>query len=106
MPAPICPTPAFRCAMPVLMIGSTPESATSRASMPAGVPPKLSAGSVKAGLLPSVIDSMRRLFAVASAGVPPTNCTIAGDAAIANPPSPLVSVIAESPRSAAASSTE
>ena len=39
------------------------------------------AGSVNAGLLPSVIDSMRRLFAVASAGVPPTNCTMAGAAA-------------------------
>ncbi len=63
-------------------------------------------GSVNAGLLPSVIDSIRRLFAVASAGVPPTNCTMAGDAAIAKPPRPLVSVMAESPRSAAASSTE
>src|SRR3954469_14531574 len=82
MPAPIWPTPAFLCAMPVLMIGSTPESATSLASMPAGVPPKLSGGSVNAGLLPSVIESIRRLLAVASAGVPPTNCTIAGDAAI------------------------
>src|SRR6185436_14842747 len=106
MPAPIWPTPALRCAMPVLMIGSTPESATSLASMPAGVPPKLSGGSVNAGFAPSVMLSMRRLFAVASAGVPPTNCTIAGDAAIAKPPSPFVSVIAESPRSAAASSTE
>ena len=91
--------------MPVLMMGSTPESATRRASIPAGVPPKLSGGSVNAGLLPSVIESIRRLCAVASAGVPPTNWTIAGEAAIANPPSPLVSVMAESPKSAAASST-
>ena len=52
MPAPIWPTPAFLCAIPVLMIGSTPESTTSRASIPAGVPPKFSAGSVNAGLLP------------------------------------------------------
>ena len=71
----------------------------------AGVPAKLRAGSVNAGFTPSVIQSIRLLFAVASAGVPPTNCTIAGDAAMANPPSPLVSVMAESPRSAAASST-
>jgi hypothetical protein len=48
---------------------------------------------------------MRRLAAAASAGVPPTNCTIAGAAAIAKPPSPAVSVMALSPRSAAASST-
>src|ERR1700740_1307103 len=51
MPAPIWPMPAFWWAMPVLMIGSTPESATRRASMPAGVPPKLSAGRVNAGLV-------------------------------------------------------
>ena len=69
------------------------------------VAPKFSAGSVKAGCVPSVIDRMRRLFSVASAGVPPTNCTIAGAAAIAKPPTPAVSVIALSPRSAAASST-
>ena len=74
------------------------------ASIPAGVPPKFSGGSVNAGFCPSVILDILRLFAVASAGVPPTNWTIAGDAAIAKPPSPLVSVMAESPRSAAASS--
>ena len=33
-PAPICPTPASRCAMPLLMTGSTPLSTTLRASMP------------------------------------------------------------------------
>ena len=43
------------------------------------------------------------VFAIASAGVPPTNCTIAGAAAMAKPPMPAVSVIAESPRSRAAS---
>jgi hypothetical protein len=32
--------PAFRCAKPVLMIGSTPESATSCASNPAGAKAK------------------------------------------------------------------
>ncbi|MNC29532.1 hypothetical protein D3C75_777800 [compost metagenome] len=48
---------------------------------------------------------IRRLLLVASFGVPPTNFTIAGDDAIANPPTPAVSVMALSPRSAAASST-
>src|SRR5262249_35003084 len=34
-PAPIWPTPASRWAMPLLMTGSTPQSTTLRASMPA-----------------------------------------------------------------------
>ena len=38
--------------------------------------------------------------------VPPTNPTIAGDAAMANPPKPTVSVMAESPMSGLASSNE
>ena len=33
MPAPICPTPAFLCAIPVLMIGKIPESTTSLVSV-------------------------------------------------------------------------
>ena len=37
IPAPIWPIPALECAMPVLMIGRTPESATRTASIPAGV---------------------------------------------------------------------
>ena len=73
--------------------------------MPAAVGPKFSAGNVNAGLVPIVIDCIRRLFSVASAGVPPTNLTMAGAAAMANPPTPAVSVIALSPRSAAASFT-
>jgi len=40
MPAPIWPTPAWRCAIPVLIIGRTPVSTTLRASIPAGVPAK------------------------------------------------------------------
>src|SRR5437867_4840605 len=102
-PAPICPTPASRCAMPVLMTGRIPVSTTLRASMPAGVPPKLSAGSVNALLRPSVICVIANVLAIASCGVPPTNFTIAGAAAIAKPPTPAVSVIALSPRSGAAS---
>ena len=35
---------------------------------------------------------------------PPTNCTMAGAAAMANPPMPAVSVMAESPMSGLASS--
>ena len=48
----------------------------------------------------SYISSVRR---TAPAAVPPTNPTMAGDAAMANPPSPTVSVIAESPMSGLAS---
>src|SRR6185295_6286125 len=105
-PAPIWPTPARRCAMPLLITGSTPQSTTLRASIPAAPAAKSSAGSVNAGLTPSVIARIRRLWWIASAGVPPTNLTIAGAAAIAKPPTPAVSVIAESPRSAAASAME
>jgi hypothetical protein len=43
------------------------------------------------------------VLASASCGVPPTNLTIAGAAAMAKPPRPAVSVIALSPRSGAAS---
>ena len=105
-PAPIWPTPASRCAMPLLITGSMPQSTTLRASMPAADAAKSSAGSVNVGFAPSVIARMRRLWCIASAGVPPTNLTIAGAAAIAKPPTPAVSVIAESPRSAAASAIE
>ena len=80
--------------MPVLMTGSMPQSTTLRASMPAATAAKSSAGSVNDGLTPSVIASMRRLWWMASVGVPPTNLTIAGAAAIAKPPTPAVSVMA------------
>jgi hypothetical protein len=103
MPAPTWPMPASLWAMPVLITGSTPVSATLRASMPAGVPVKSSAGRVKAALRPSVMVIIARVWARACAGVPPTNCTIAGAAAMAKPPRPAVSVIAESPMSAPAS---
>ena len=89
--------------MPVLMIGAIPVSTTLRASMPAGVPAKSSAGRVSAPLRPSVMWLISSVFAIASCGVPPTNCTIAGAAAMAKPPRPAVSVIALSPRSGAAS---
>ena len=105
IPAPICPTPACLWAIPVLMTGKMPRSVTLRASIPAAVGAKLRAGSVNAGLPPRVMACIRRLLLVASTGVPPTNLTIAGDDAIAKPPTPAVSVIALSPRSAAASST-
>jgi hypothetical protein len=105
-PAPICPTPACRCAIPLLITGRMPESTTLRASMPAAAAAKSSEGSVNDAFAPSVIARIRRLWFVASAGVPPTNLTMAGAAAMAKPPTPAVSVIAESPRSAAASATE
>jgi hypothetical protein len=90
--------------MPVLMIGVMLVSSTLRASMPAGVPVKFIAGNVKPLLRPSVMCVISRVFAIASCGVPPTNCTIAGAVAIANPPSPAVSVIELSPMSGAACS--
>ena len=60
-PAPIWPTPASRCAMPLLITGSTPQSTTLRASMPAADAAKSSGGNVNVGLTPSVIARMRRL---------------------------------------------
>ena len=53
-----------------------------------------------------VTERIAWLAAIASAGVPPTNWTIAGAAAMANPPTPAVSVIALSPMSRAASALE
>lgn len=91
------PDPACLWAIPVLMTGKMPRSVTLRASIPAAVGAKLRAGSVNAGLPPRVMACIRRLLLVASAGVPPTNLTIAGDDAIAKPPTPAVSVIALSP---------
>src|SRR5437763_945370 len=43
-PAPTWPTPASRCAMPVLISGRIPVSTTRRTSIPVGVPRKSSAG--------------------------------------------------------------
>ena len=60
-PAPIWPTPATRCAMPLLITGSTPLSTTLRASMPAADDAKSSAGRLNAGLAPSVIARIRKL---------------------------------------------
>jgi hypothetical protein len=102
-PAPIWPTPGSLCAMPVLITGSIPVSTTRRASMHAGVPAKSSAGRVKAPFRLRVMCVIASVLASASCGVPPTNLTIAGAAAMAKPPSPAVSVIALSPRSGAAS---
>src|SRR5438093_11314045 len=91
-PAPICPTPGSRWAMPLLITGKMPQSTTLRASMPAAAAAKSSAGKVKDGLLPRVIARMRRLWCIASVELPPTNFTMAGAAAIAKPPTPAVSV--------------
>ena len=90
--------------MPVLMIGAMLVSSTLRASMPAGVPVKFIAGRVNALLRPSVMCVISRVLAMASCGVPPTNCTMAGAVAMAKPPSPAVSVIELSPMSGAACS--
>ena len=73
-------------------------------SMPVAVPWNSSTGIVQRGFSPSVISCIRRLVASASGTVPPTRRTMAGAVAIAKPPMPAVSVIAESPMSGLASS--
>src|SRR5262249_24088129 len=103
MPAPICPTPASRWAMPVLITGATPLSTTRRRSMPVGVPAQLSAGSAYSAFRASVMSYIARVYPKASAGVPPTKRTMAGAPAMAKPPMPAVSVMALSPRSGLAS---
>src|SRR5207244_3804673 len=50
-PAPTWPTPGWRWAMPVLMVGTMPVSTTRRMSMPVGTPAPSSAGMVHSGLL-------------------------------------------------------
>ncbi len=72
--------------------------------MPVGAPRKSSTGSGYAGFSATVISYSSRVVRMASTTEPPTNRTIAGAPAIANPPSPAVSVIAESPMSGLASS--
>ena len=71
--------------------------------MPVGVPRKSRAGRRYARLSPAVISYIRRVARSASAGVPPTNWTIAGAPPMANAPMPAVSVIALSPMSGLAS---
>ena len=103
-PAPTWPTPATLPAIPVLICGRMPVRHTFVTSMPVGVPWNSSTGTAQRGFSPSVISCIRRVVASASGTEPPTNRTIAGAVAIANPPMPDVSVIAESPMSGFASS--
>ena len=62
-------------------------------------------GSVKAACSATVISYISSVAVIASFGVPPTNWTMAGAAAIANPPIPAVSVIVLSPMSGLASAS-
>src|SRR4029077_9731998 len=104
MPAPTWPTPGSRCAIPVLMVGASPVSTTRRISMPVGTPAKSIAGMVHAGLGPTAISAIERVNTAASDARPaPIYPTTAGAAAIAKPPSPTVSTMAESPISGFAS---
>ena len=77
---------------------------TAATSIPVGVPRKSSTGIPNAGFSARVISYIRRVVASASGTSPPTKRTIAGAAAIAKPPMPEVSVMAESPMSGLASS--
>src|SRR3972149_3427455 len=92
--------------MPVLTRGVIPSSTTLRRSMPVGVPRKSSGGVVKCLCSATVISYISSVAFRASWGVPLTKVTMAGAAAMANPPMPAVSVMVLSPMSALASSLE
>ncbi len=93
--------------MPVLMTGAMLVSTTLRISMPVGTPRKSSEGSVHSGFSPAVISYIVRVKFNASIADPaPTNPATAGEAAIANPPRPIVSMMVESPMSGFASFSE
>ena len=67
----------------------------------------VAAAVVHAGLRPTVISAIERVNAAASEARPaPTYPTTAGAAAMAKPPSPMVSTMAESPMSGLASAAE
>src|SRR4029079_17440538 len=57
-PAPTWPTPGWRWAMPVLMVGASPVSTTNLMSMPVGTPAPSSGGIVPSGLLSTVISTI------------------------------------------------
>jgi hypothetical protein len=89
--------------MPVLMIGAMPVRTTASTSIPNGTPRKPSTGSVQVGCSDTVSWYISSVQVRASSASPPTRPTMAGAPAMANPPSPTVSVIAESPMSGLAS---
>jgi hypothetical protein len=72
--------------------------------MPVGEPRKSKTGIWYAGFSARVISYINWVASIAWGTSPPTNFTIAGAAAIAKPPIPAVSVMAESPMSGFASS--
>src|SRR5262249_16893003 len=105
MPAPIWPVPGTLPAMPVLISGVIPVSTTLRISIPTGEPRPARIGIFQWMCSPRQISVISSVTAKASCTPPlPTKPATAGDAAIANPPSPIVSTIALSPRSGFASS--
>src|SRR5262249_42167132 len=61
MPAPTWPTPGWRWAIPVLMVGTRDVSTTRRMSMPVGTPAKSMAGIVQARFRPTVISAIARV---------------------------------------------
>src|SRR5581483_3991488 len=87
-PAPTWPTPASRCAMPVLISGWMPVSAMRRTSIPVGEPRKSSDGMAWFGFSASVISYISRVASRAAVASPPTTRVMAGAAAIAKPPRP------------------
>ena len=85
-PAPTMPTPGSLWAMPVLICGRMPVSTTLRTSMPGGVPRKFEGRDREVVVLAKrdLVHLERGLSAIC--GVPPTNWTMAGAAAMAKPP--------------------
>jgi hypothetical protein len=90
--------------MPVLICGRMPVRATAATSMPVGVPRNSRIGIWYAVCSPTVISYIVCVARSANGTSPPTKRTIAGAAAMAKPPMPAVSVMAESPMSGFASS--
>ncbi len=90
-----------------MITGVIPVSTTLRASIPKQAPLKFHVGIAKLGFSPIQISVISLLICNASSNPPvPTNLVTAGAAIIAIPPTPIVSVIAESPISVFASSAE
>src|SRR4029453_6488807 len=89
-PAPTCPVPATRPAMPVLMIGAMPGRTTERTSMPNGTPRDPSPGRDHRGCSATVAWYISSVQVRASSTSPPTRPTMAGVPAMANPPRPTV----------------
>ena len=92
-PAPTWPTPAVRCARPLLTIGAMPVSCTRATSMPIGVPTNPSDGMSQRVLVPRVTWRSSSTSLGDRVGSPPVKRLSAGAATSAKAPSPTTSVM-------------